>query len=142
MAVPGTVERHPANPLFTGTEPWEHNINNGYSNVIYDANNTLAHGAYRVYYTASDSAFSGSIPHESDGSALLYARSDDGITFEKPSLHLNSFHNSTANNILIEGTTSVAVYDDGWHDRNPAARSRFKVWGDLGVLDVTCEPRG
>jgi hypothetical protein len=30
----GTVQKHPGF-LFNQTEPWEHNVNNGYPNVVY-----------------------------------------------------------------------------------------------------------
>ena len=119
-------------PLFRGTNAWEHNIDNGYSSVLYDGNDTFGLGKYRVYYVASDPSFGGSIPGESSGSATLYATSSDGLSFVKPSLGRVSFQNSTNNNILWDGTTSVAVFDDIDHD--PNASSRFKAWGNLPGL--------
>jgi hypothetical protein len=59
----------------------------------------------------------------------LYARSDDGIVWEKPALHRYQFGNSSANNILFDGTTAIGIYDDSFHDKN--ATARFKVWGNL-----------
>lgn len=129
----GPVEKHPASPLFTGTEPWESEINNGYSSILYDPKDTFGLGRYRVYYSALDKAFHGSIPGESSGSATLYATSDDGLVFDKPALHRYNYSGSTTNNILFDGTTAVAVYDDVFHDKN--ASSRFKVWGNLPGLD-------
>jgi hypothetical protein len=85
-----------------------------------------------VYYSAGDPSFGGAIPGESSGSATLYATSLDGIKFTKPDLHRYPFHNSTHNNILFDGTTSMGIYDDIGHDKN--ASSRFKIWGNLPGL--------
>ena len=132
VVVGSVVKALQGNPLFRGTNEWEHNIDNGYSSVLYDANDTFGLGKYRVYYTAADPSFGGAIPGESSGSATLYATSDDGITFHKPSLGRVTFQNSTDNNILWDGTTAVAVYDDAGHDANASAR--FKAWGNLPGL--------
>jgi hypothetical protein len=43
----GTVQKHPANPLFGKTEPWEEDINNGYPTVLYDPTDPL--GTYRCW---------------------------------------------------------------------------------------------
>lgn len=78
-ALPGAVTKRPE-PLFRGTEPWEHDINNGYSSLLY------ADGQYKLYYSAGDKSFGGSIPGESSGSATLYATSQDGLVWQKPRL--------------------------------------------------------
>jgi len=123
-------------PLFRGTERWERNIDNGYSSVLYDP---AADGpAYRVYYSASDSQFSGDIPGESAGSATLFATSHDGVSdWQKPALGRFPYDSgagaSTANNILFDGTTALAIYDDGYQESNASAR--YKVWGNLPGLD-------
>ena len=53
------------------------------------------------------------------------------MSFTKP--HLGRFQfgpeNSTANNILFEGTTAVGFLDD--HGHEPNASRRFKAWGNL-----------
>jgi hypothetical protein len=128
----GEVRKNPTGPVFRATEPWEHSIDNGYSSVLYDETDQFGLGVYRVYYSASDKSFGGNIPGESSGAATLYATSKDGLVFEKPSLHRVNFNNSTSNNILFDGTTAVAIYDDSWHEKN--ASSRFKVWGNLPGL--------
>jgi hypothetical protein len=104
-------------------------IDNGYSNVLHDPKDTFGLGKYRVYYSAGDKAFGGAIPGESDGAATLYATSPDGLVWSKPHLHRYSWHNSTANNILFDGTTAVGIIDDAAHDSN--ASTRFKIWGNL-----------
>jgi len=128
--VPGPVLKRgmvfPANNK-DGHRPWEHDVNNGYSNVLYDAEDVFT--PFRAYYSAGDPSFGGAIPGESSGSATLYATSRDGYHWEKPDLGRYNYHNSTHNNILFDGTTAVGIYDDKWHDRN--ASRRFKVWGNL-----------
>ncbi len=129
----GTLRKHPRNPLFRGTRAWEHNINNGYSSVLYDPDDAVGEGRYRVYYSAADPSFGGAIPGESSGAATLYATSDDGIAFHKPNLGRVAFHNSTDNNVLWDGTTAVAVYDDAFNSGGNASR-RFVAWGNLPGL--------
>jgi hypothetical protein len=136
----GELHKHSANPLFTGTNEWEHNINNGYSSVLYSGDDP-AIAPYRVYYSAADSQFSGSIPGESAGSATLYAESRDGLTgWSKPHLGRFAFNGSSgvpsaANNILFDGTTALAVYDDGYAAAQNASQ-RFKIWGNLPGLET------
>jgi hypothetical protein len=133
----GHVTKHPENPLFRTSNAangnaWEHDVNNGYSSVLYDANNSLGHGTYRAFYSAADSNFTESpgCHGECDGgSAMLYATSDDGITWVKPALHKYAWNGTTANNILFTGVSTSAVYDDGWHETDPSRR--FKAWGNL-----------
>ena len=120
--------------------------------MLYDSKDSFGLGKYRVYYSAGDKAFGGSIPGESSGSAILYATSQDGLTWRvprinnhnkpssiaraltrpcprlgrvKPHLRRVKFNGSFANNILIDGATAVGVYDDNWRERN--ASRRFKV---------------
>ena len=152
------ISKHSANPLFRGTEEWEHDINNGYSNVLYNDDGSSGGGSsgssgssgsgsrgdstYRVYYSAGDAQFGGAIPGESSGSATLYATSRDGVTgWTKP--HLGRFTYtgssgvpSTANNILFDGTTAIAVYDDGFNAAAANASQRFKIWGNLPGLET------
>jgi hypothetical protein len=120
------------NPLFRGTNAWEHDIDNGYSSVLYDPHDELGVGKYRVYYSAGDPSFGGAIPGESTGSATLYAKSDDGVHWMKPNLGRFPFgkDNSTANNIMFDGATAVAIYDDRGQAGMPASH-RFKAWGNL-----------
>ena len=127
----GPVQRgNGGEPLFRPNEnPWETNIDNGYSSVLYDPADSFGLGRYRVYYSASVPGSGGAIPGESASAAMLYATSDDGIVWHKPALHRYNFGNNSANNILFHGTSAVAIYDDGFHDTN--ASSRFKAWGNL-----------
>ena len=135
QVAPGPVERgNGGQPLFrqgfdgSNEEPLV-DIDNGYSNVLYDPDDSFGLGKYRVYYSASVKGAGGGIPGESSDSATLYATSADGISWEKPALHRYEFNGSTANNILFQGTTALGIYDDSFHDKN--ASSRFKMWGNL-----------
>jgi hypothetical protein len=117
-------------PLFRPNEnPWEHDIDNGYSSVLFDPDDTFGLGRYRVYYSASVKGAGGAIPGESASAATLYAISHDGLAWTKPALHRYDFGGNSANNILFQGTSAVGLYDDSFHDKN--ASSRFKVWGNL-----------
>jgi hypothetical protein len=106
----GSVAKHPKNPLFKGTSAWEHDIDNGYSSILHDEDDTSHLGVYRVYYSAMGNT-----------AGTLYATSQDGLTFEKPALHRYVFNGDTANNILFEGAT---VRASGTELHNWACRSR------------------
>ena len=133
----GPVTKYARNPLFRGTKPYEHDINNGYSSVLYDPEDNLGKGRYRVFYSASDAGFTPPDCPSNEcgaGSAILYATSNNGLTFVKPNLHLQPWYGNSSNNILFMGTTSVAIFDDGVHDKN--ASRRFKAWGNLVAGDI------
>ena len=51
----GPVQRgNGGQPLFRPNEnPWETNIDNGYSSVLYDPEDSFGLGRYRVYYSVS-----------------------------------------------------------------------------------------
>ena len=53
-AVLGPVAKRGA--VMRSTEPWEHDVNNGYSSMLYDPAGP-AGAKYRVYYSASDPGF-------------------------------------------------------------------------------------
>lgn len=128
----GPVQKHPASPLFRPTEAWEHDVDNGFSSVLYDPTNSLGQGVYRVYYTAADDGFGQGIPGESKGTATLYATSEDGLTFTKPNLGKFVWRGSSQNNILFAGA-NVAVYDDSFNAVDPS--ERIKLWGNMA--DIT-----
>lgn len=106
----GRVEKHPANPLLTPTQPWEQNYDNFYGNILYDEEA----GEYRLWYLCFV-----------DGeSALLYARSSDGIHWEKPELGLWEFRGSKANNIVLLGVHGAGVIKDM---SAPGPERRYKM---------------
>lgn len=106
----GRVEKHPANPLFIQSEPWEHNYDNFYGNIVYDEEL----GEYRLWYLC----FVGG------ESALLFARSRDGIDWEKPSLELWEYGGSRKNNIVLMGVHGAGVFKD---DLDPDPGRRYKL---------------
>ena len=126
----GTVRKHPANPLFGKTEPWEEDINNGYPTVLYDPADPL--GTYRCWYD------------DHSQSALAYANSSDGITWTKPILGIinisgmpcHSGHTNgpcsnagTQNNLVVAGNGIGVMRDHTVPHGSPAA---FKGFGQLG----------
>ena len=138
----GPVQRgNGGEPLFRPNEnPWETNIDNGYSSVLYDPADSFGLGRYRVYYSASVPGSGGAIPGESASAAMLYATSDDGIVWHKPALHRYNFGNNSANNILFHGTSAVAIYDDGFHDTNASSRFKESFWRSSSQRSWSCRP--
>lgn len=139
----GPVRRE-RGPVMPCDLPWEHDVNNGYSSILYDPEDSLKLGVYRLYYSASDPGFDapqGCPPSEcGSGDATLYATSKDGLHWEKPFLGRIPWHNSTQNNIIFTSTSAVAVYDDSWNAHNLSAR--FKVWGNLPAIAEPVEGDG
>jgi hypothetical protein len=104
----GTVTKDPHNPLFGQDKPWEVRFDNLYPNVLYDAEDNI----YKCWYTPYliDPRTSGTPrelrPYrryvESDVElGVCYARSRDGIVWEKPELGLVEFEGSKKNNIIM-----------------------------------------
>ncbi|MCP4643691.1 MAG: hypothetical protein GY851_24810 [bacterium] len=86
----GTFARYPDNPVMPATEPWEGDMAYLYGTVLPGEDgagyrawyHSWAHGEYR----------------------MLYATSDDGLTWDKPELGLVDYKGSKANNILFRRT--------------------------------------
>ena len=106
----GRVEKHSANPFFTESEPWEQKYDNFYGNIVYDEE----FGEYRLWYLCFV-----------DGeSSLLFARSRDGIHWEKPALGLWEYGGSKKNNIVLMGVHGAGVLRD---DLDPDPSRRYKL---------------
>ena len=93
----GRVSKHKV-PLFGQDRPWEPRLDNGYANVAYDPSDP--HGRWRLWYggcIGPDDALCAT-------QTLSYARSDDGLVWEKPSL--GAFDLSSA---LLRPKISVRV---------------------------------
>lgn len=106
----GRVEKHLANPLLIQSEPWEHNYDNFYGNLVYDEEI----GEFRLWYLCFV-----------DGeSSLLFARSKDGIDWEKPALGLWEYRGSKKNNIVLKGVHGAGVFKDA-SDPDPARRYKL-----------------
>ena len=137
----GQVTKCDANPLFgedyfaDPARPWESRFDNVYPTVIYDAEMEK----YRAWYFSF--SFDGPLqdtplPDRSRTEyragdrqeVLLYAESDDGLAWEKPSLGLIEFGGSSDNNIVMASWThgihaGGVLYDP--HDPEPGRR--YKV---------------
>jgi len=127
----GKVEKDPRNPLFTADKPWENALNNLYPNIVYDREE----GCFKLWYKcvlADKEAVAKLNPpatiHDV-GWLLLYARSRDGVHWEKPSLGLIGFDGSTQNNAVCRDCPNVGVGKD-IHDPDPARR--YKMIYDVG----------
>lgn len=111
---------------------WEQRIDNGYPNVFYDSE----YKEYRMYYSAfirDDSHRETSLEERRNStyretgsreSAILFARSGDGKTWDRPSLGVCDFGGSRSNNILIRGAHGAGVFRD---DRETDAEKRYKM---------------
>lgn len=74
-------------PLFRADRGWEYKIENGYPSVVYDAEESPQ---FRLWYNAFISCHWRPLicSPDRDTTALLYAESHDGITWEKPVLNM------------------------------------------------------
>lgn len=113
--IPGRIKKHERNPLMieglydTPCLPWEPRYDNGYPNVFYDP---LAE-KYRCYYTCivqDITSFETPLKdrpnskYQAKGeriTAFMYAESQDGYHWERPSLGITEFQGSKENNILF-----------------------------------------
>ena len=87
----GTVEKHPANPLFGEERPWETQLSHMYASVIFDREEEI----YKCWYYSHLTGWQKDIEpgplaaEERNGHgscATLYATSKDGIHWQKPEL--------------------------------------------------------
>ena len=85
------------NPIIKQDRPWEGN-NLHYGTVFYDD----AKRQFRMWYTSSDVITDDDGQTNTTRPIVCYATSDDGYSWDKPSLGLVRFEGSTANNILAE----------------------------------------
>jgi hypothetical protein len=126
------------NPIIIADKPWESNLINVYSSLIYDG------GKYRLYYEAYPN-----IGEQQDDNAILcLAESTDGLSWTKPNLNLVSYEGNTLNNIIF--TPSMHPKKLGLHgcvvflDPHSDASEKFKMtyaskddFGDWVVYGAT-----
>lgn len=96
------VTKHP-DPVFVLDKPWEGSCGDciqdpPYANVMFDPRQRVFHCWYDVASRFSESCYAEGFANQS--SALGYARSSDGINWEKPSLGQVLYRNSYENNML------------------------------------------
>ena len=124
----GQVTKHPAGPLIKEERDYEMRFDNMQPNVWYEPRTKK----WRAWYSAftSCSKPKESVPycnnapqtcgsttnlsknHADRGSGLLYAESDDGITWVKPNLNRTLWKGSTANNLIELGGMTTQIYLD------------------------------
>ena len=132
----GNAKKDEHNPLFieglyeTPIKPWEPRIDNGYPNVILDND-----GIYHCYYTlfVIDPS-SSSTPREKRNEVpystknrhvgLAYARSKDGIRWEKPNLGVVDFEGSKENNLIMRNIAGTGIL---YEPTDPDPNKRFKL---------------
>ncbi len=100
-------------PLLKSDHPWE-DFSIGYCQVMKIGDQ------WHMWYSSNDRNY-----HDDDDTYLCYARSEDGVHWEKPSLGIYSYQGSTDNNILCFATHGVTVF----HDEKALPLRRFKAVG-------------
>ena len=140
----GTVEKHPANPLFGEEFDWEPRYDNMYPNVLYDEEEKI----YKVWYFTwiLDEATS-DIPREKRKpgkymeelkkahkrvgrgrrEGLGYATSKDGIHWTKPMMELVKWDGNPSN--LIDRHCHGAGILKDMRERDPARRYKMLIKG-------------
>lgn len=120
------------NPLFIQDMPWEIRIDNGYPNVIYDSQNQIFHCYYTLFTEDKDTEGTtlqermerNYRPRMDRVTSLAYARSKDGIHWEKPSLGLVDWRGSKENNLLFRYAHGTGVMLD---ERETDNQRKFKM---------------
>ncbi len=112
------IEQRTVKPLFTCREKWEAGIISFFS-VVRDKKN------WHMWYETFDTE-----PGHDLKRLLCYARSKDGVRWERPNLGLVEYGGSRNNNVVRDGRKSAAVELAGTHvflDEQAAANERFKM---------------
>ena len=123
----GAVQKHPSNPLFAQTLPWEVDISHLYANVLFDKQEQL----YKCWYFTRitewrEDLSAGSLlknEMEQGDMATLYATSQDGIHWDKPALDVYRYRGKSTN-IIMFGNHGVGVFKDL---REPDPARRYKM---------------
>src|SRR5262245_53955861 len=106
-----TVSERTAEPLLKADRPWE-DFCIGYCQVLRDGDK------WHLWYNAHDHNY------RSDADVYVcYARSTDGVRWEKPALGLHKYGADKDNNILLAGSNLGSVFLDEKGPRN----ARFKA---------------
>jgi hypothetical protein len=108
-----TVIERTTEPLLISDRPWEE-FSIGYGTVL------RTDGQWHLWYSSCDHNY-----RDDNDTYLCYARSNDGVHWQKPSLGIYSYKGSKDNNILGFGTHGVTVFVD----ERASAGERFKAVG-------------
>ena len=152
----GTIEKHPANPLFGEDRPWEKRFDNVYANVLLDDEEDI----YKCWYSpfVVDQSSRGitlrqrrEVAYRAPRNremAICYATSKDGLSWDKPELGIVEYDGSKANNILMRGG-GKEVARGGPHGsgilrdaRDPDPTRRYKAFFKSKALSVASSPDG
>lgn len=158
----GKVSKHPGGAMVKEEREYEMRIDNGQPNVWFDP----ALGKWRAWYSAFTSCskpkatvpicnnasqqcgtVSGGPGYSSAarGTGLLYAESDDGVSWYKPDLGLVSWKGSTANNLVMQdpsgqhGGMTTGIYLD---EAAPPAERYKIVTGSNGKGEIALSADG
>ena len=113
------AKKHPANPLITGDTLWERNP--AYHVVRYDRVRRI----FRMWYTGW--SWHKGASGKSEGLALCYAESVDGIRWTMPKLGIHEFNGSKDNNVLLKEAAFCGLIIDP-KDPDPNRRYKAVVW--------------
>lgn len=122
----GFVQRvwHQANkypdPVIRADKPWERNCIVAYGSVLHHG------GKFKAWYS------NWTRDHKP---AMLYAESDNGIEWRKPSLGLHEFEGSTDNNIILKSESPDGLVDDATVIDDPGDRKwplKMLYWDSAG----------
>ena len=117
-------QKHASNPLIRGDDPWAINPY-CYGTVMYDETASR----FKLWYMS----YNYGLPL-AERTPILYATSEDGIAWDRPSLELVEFRGSKQNNILMtpyghHDLYSPSVLKDS---RDPNPQRRYKmIWWDF-----------
>ena len=134
----GSVKKHPSNPLFAETLPWEVRFDNLYANVLYDAEA----GLYKCWYgpfivdpacekVPRDKREPGKyIPTlRATGKrrtmGVAYATSRDGIRWKKPRMDIRLWNEKRKTNLVEIGPHGAGIFYDR---RDPDPKRCYKMF--------------
>lgn len=124
---PGVVQKHPSNPLFAQTLPWEVDISHLYANVLFDEQEQLYKCWYFTRITEWREDLSGGRllqnEMEQGNMATLYATSQDGVHWDKPALDVYRYRGKPTN-IIMFGNHGAGVFKD-LRETNPSRRYKM-----------------
>jgi len=136
----GFIKKSKDNPVLVQDSPWENRLDNGYPFVIYDPESEDSDDRFRIWYNNCISSPSPAAPN-CTVQTLNYARSKDGLTWEKPDLGVFDLSDPTqeyiirdelrqygSHNNIIMLAFSVGVYDDQQNVGRDSS-CRFKAFG-------------
>jgi len=91
LIMPGSVIKDTRNPLMPADKPWENALNNLYPNVLWDEQERVFKLWYKCVLADPDVIAKMDQPStvHDVGWYLLYATSQDGLAWDKPSLGLH-----------------------------------------------------